>query len=549
MSDTITSLGSPPDVLADPDRLEALRSSGLLDSPAEEAFDRLTRLAISILRVPVSLVSIVDRDRQFFKSSGGLPAKIADARQTPLTHSFCQHVVGSGEPLIISDARQHPLVRENLAIGDLGVIAYAGFPIAMGDGSVIGSLCAIDDKPHEWTEAELMVLRELAAFANTELALRAAQRQAERAAAGRLAVIESSTDGIYTLDLLGRATLVNSAAAAILGHEVEQMLGQNMHELMHHHYPDGRPFPEAECPLFRAVHEGIPIRLDGTTMWRRDGTSFPADCSAAPIFIDGEIRGAVVSFRDVTERVAATRAREEMLAIVSHDLRNPVHTIMMATSLLMDLPLDDAELTRQKVQIIERAARRADRLIRDLMDITRIENGKMLLEPQEFGAAEALAEASLLAASEAEKKGITISVVPLEWPLTALADRHRVLQALDNLISNAIKFTPKGGQVRLSTASVPEGLMFEVSDSGPGIPLPEQANMFRPFWQARRVDRRGVGLGLSIVKGIVDAHGGRIEIESDGKSGTTIRFTVPAAHQTAAAAGTVTTERPAVPPS
>ena len=147
MSDTITSHGTTPEVVSDARRLEAVQSTGLLDSPGEEAFDRLTRLAISILRVPVSLVSIVDRDRQFFKSSGGLPTKVADARETPLTHSFCQHVVGSGEPLVISDARQHPLVRENLAIGDLGVIAYAGFPIATSEGAVIGSLCAIDDKP------------------------------------------------------------------------------------------------------------------------------------------------------------------------------------------------------------------------------------------------------------------------------------------------------------------------------------------------------------------------------------------------------------------
>src|SRR5687768_10706789 len=122
MSETITSQGTMMDILDDSDRLEAIRRTGLLDSPAEEAFDRLTRLAISILRIPVSLVSIVDRDRQFFKSAGGLPAKVADARQTPLTHSFCQHVVGSGEPLIISDARQHPLVRDNLAIDELGVI-------------------------------------------------------------------------------------------------------------------------------------------------------------------------------------------------------------------------------------------------------------------------------------------------------------------------------------------------------------------------------------------------------------------------------------------
>jgi GAF domain-containing protein len=109
-------------------RLEALRHTSLLDSPPEEAFDRLTRLARSILRVPAAYVSLVDGERQFFKSAVGLPEPWASLRQTPLSHSFCKHTVASGEPLLVSDAREDPLVRDNPAIPELGIVAYAGIP-------------------------------------------------------------------------------------------------------------------------------------------------------------------------------------------------------------------------------------------------------------------------------------------------------------------------------------------------------------------------------------------------------------------------------------
>ena len=152
----------------------------------------------------------MDADRQFFKSSRGLPEPWASRRETPLSHSFCQHVVLRAAPLVVEDARLDPLVSENGAIEDLGVIAYAGYPITSADGEVLGSLCAIDDKPRAWSAAELDVLRELASLAHTELELRAALRDAdaaataaERASAERAAVIESSSDGIYTVDLAG----------------------------------------------------------------------------------------------------------------------------------------------------------------------------------------------------------------------------------------------------------------------------------------------------------------------------------------------------------
>jgi GAF domain-containing protein len=156
----------------DPTRLSVLRQLALLDSPAEEAFDRLTRLATRLVDTPVSLVSLVDADRQFFKSFFGLGEPWATARETGLSHSFCQHVVTTGEPLIITDARQNPLVADNLAIPDLNVIGYLGMPLTTSDGYELGSFCVIDTKPREWTEDEIAIVRDLSASALAIIELR-----------------------------------------------------------------------------------------------------------------------------------------------------------------------------------------------------------------------------------------------------------------------------------------------------------------------------------------------------------------------------------------
>ncbi len=176
-------IAATPAALSDPARMAALRATALLDTPPEQAFDRFTRLASHVLDVPVALVSLVDEDRQFFKSCIGLPEPWSSARETPLSHSFCQHAVASAEPLVIEDARLHPLVRDNLAIRDLDVIAYAGFPLVTSDGAVLGTFCAIDSTPRKWTAAEVSFVREMAASVMTEIELRTSVRQLEDARA------------------------------------------------------------------------------------------------------------------------------------------------------------------------------------------------------------------------------------------------------------------------------------------------------------------------------------------------------------------------------
>ncbi len=155
--------------LREPDRLAAIRRLSLLDTPAEENFDRITRVASRALRAPIALIVLVTEDRQFFKSMEGLPEPWASRRGTLLSHSFCQHVVTFRAPLIVTDARVHPLVRDNLAIRDLEVIAYAGVPLTTTDGHTVGSFCAIDTNPHEWSETDIALLTDLAALVMHEI--------------------------------------------------------------------------------------------------------------------------------------------------------------------------------------------------------------------------------------------------------------------------------------------------------------------------------------------------------------------------------------------
>jgi signal transduction histidine kinase len=158
--------------LRDPRRLASLGATELMDSPREQAFDRLTERAARELGVPTAVLALVDDRRQFFKSVVGLEGEAAEQRGTPLSHSFCQHVVHTGTPLRVEDAREHPLVRDNLAVRDLDVIAYLGMPLVAPDGEVVGSLCAIAPEPHRWSEGDAERLSELAAAAMAEIGAR-----------------------------------------------------------------------------------------------------------------------------------------------------------------------------------------------------------------------------------------------------------------------------------------------------------------------------------------------------------------------------------------
>jgi hypothetical protein len=171
-------------VARDPERLGALEETGLLDSDVDPAFDRHARLAAQVLNAPVALVSLVTADRQFFKSCLGLPEPWASQRGAPLSHSFCQHAVASREPLIVDDAREHAVLRDNPAIRDMGVVAYAGIPLIDAEGNALGTLCVIDSQPRHWTTHQVQLLTDLAVSVVTEITLARQAREIPVRAAG-----------------------------------------------------------------------------------------------------------------------------------------------------------------------------------------------------------------------------------------------------------------------------------------------------------------------------------------------------------------------------
>ena len=158
-----------PVALAEPGRITALRRTGLLDAQQPESLARLARLAATVLAAPVALVTLVEPDRQFFSACHGLAEPWATTRETPLSHSFCQHPVLTGEPLVVTDAREDDRVRDNLAIPDLDVIAYLGAPIVTRAGEALGTLCVIDHRPRQWTNEQVEIVGALAASAATEI--------------------------------------------------------------------------------------------------------------------------------------------------------------------------------------------------------------------------------------------------------------------------------------------------------------------------------------------------------------------------------------------
>jgi signal transduction histidine kinase len=229
------------------------------------------------------------------------------------------------------------------------------------------------------------------------------------------------------------------------------------------------------------------------------------------------------------EAEAATRAREELLGIVSHDLRNPLGVVVSAASLLARAAEPDTGIARERAQelarTILRSAQRMERLVGDLLDFARVSAGGLAIEPAMVDAAVLVQESVDACRSAADHKGLRLEVLAAR-ELPVFCDRNRVLQILSNLVDNAIKFTPAAGTVSVRAEDAGEEVHFAVSDSGPGIPEEDLPRIWDRYWRAAKQPGAGLGLGLAIAKSLVEAHGGHIWAESKVGVGTTFHFTL-----------------------
>jgi signal transduction histidine kinase len=236
---------------------------------------------------------------------------------------------------------------------------------------------------------------------------------------------------------------------------------------------------------------------------------------------------------------AAVRAREDTLAIVSHDLRNPLSAIRLATATLerQAPPGDGGEPVRRAAAAIVRGSERMDRLIRDLVDLASIDAGRLSIFRRRLAPRETAADAVEAIRPLASEAGVVVTLEPAPPAPCVDADAERVQQVLVNLLSNAVKVTPAGGEVRLRFRARRHDVVFSVSDAGPGIAPADQDRVFERYWRGHHAPYRGTGLGLSIARGIVEAHGGRLWVLSRPGAGATCRFTLPAASAEGASRG------------
>jgi len=223
----------------------------------------------------------------------------------------------------------------------------------------------------------------------------------------------------------------------------------------------------------------------------------------------------------------ATQARDEVLAIVSHDLRNPLNVISLAAGRLQRTPSQEGEVWRKQLGVIQRSADQAVHLIQDLLDATKMEAGRFTVEQRPEDVARLVDEAVELHRPLAEARSLRLELQVEDALPPVLADRGRVLQVFSNLIGNALRFTPAGGSITLWAQREPGAVRFSVVDTGPGIPPEHLPHLFERFWQAKEGSREGAGLGLPIARGLVEAHGGHMEVSSTLGQGSTFCFTLP----------------------
>jgi PAS domain S-box-containing protein len=401
----------------------------------------------------------------------------------------------------------------------------------------------LEARVHERTEmlsrANTELSREIAEYMRVEAALRDSTELV-------MLLLASAPEAIYGIDLEGDCTFCNPACLDLTGYEEpSELLGRNMHDVIHYAKADGTPYPVEECVIYRAFVEGMGTHGDDEVLWRKDGSSFAAEYWSRPLHRNEQVIGAVVTFVDITARKqaeeilrtakaaaeAASRAKSEFLANMSHEIRTPLNGVIGMTNLTLG-----TDLTDEQQEFLETAKLSGDALlsvINDVLDFSKIEAGKTYLEAQDFNLRDSLQNMMKAFTLRASEKQLTLSCETDEQvPVMVCGDAYRLRQILTNLLGNAIKFTPGGGvalRVRVNHVDGENAMLhFTVADTGVGIAANACKVIFDPFTQADSSTTRtfgGTGLGLAISARLVKMMGGDIWVESELGRGSEFHFT------------------------
>ena len=542
-------------------RVEALKRYKILDTPPENAFDNVARLATQIFNVPISLVSLVDEDQVYFKANIGM----GNARSTSRGVSLCSLSVMQSEVTVFENAPQEPCLLSNPNVaGNFGLKFYAGAPLITRDGFLIGTLCIIDKTPRTFSGAEREILASLARIVMDEIELRLSaikeqekqQEYIEEAAAtneelltsneelsrtqenlvsaiARLADLEALKDIAIEQAKLGIWHIDAESQEFVPSIRLKEFFGYYPNEEMSYQVAVSHIREDFRTQVAKEVDEAIqkgksydleyPIIMfrSGQLRWvRATGKLNPGEKGR-----EAQYSGTIV---DITEQKEDEQRKNDFISMVSHELKTPL-TSMNGYIQMLAVKAGSSD-DSFAVNILNKAARQTRKMrsmINGFLNMKRLETGKIPLDKRVFDMAELVLETE-------EESIATISThkvifAPVEQTIV-LADRDKIGQVINNLISNAVKYSPKGSEIYVACINIAQTVQVSVRDQGMGVSQADQVKLFDRFYRVETKEMDtigGFGIGLYLCDEIIKRHNGNIWVESELEKGSTFYFNLP----------------------
>jgi PAS domain S-box-containing protein len=488
-----------------------------------EVLRLILQLSAEILSGQAALIALLDDDGRYrIRTSYGVAQPLLDQLQ-PLLDEI-------DDPRKAEEALRRNLVAIAQRVG-LGFWQVVWLPLQIGE-EFLGALYVFRMRGSHFGGNDRRVLQSFADQAAIAVNNARLYQQVNQDKRRLDAILEFSADGVTIMDAAHRISTFNRKLIELTGVDAAAAIGRRFEDVLTlHNQRAGRSLAEAEARGWPIV-DGASLFVEGD-LRRPDGKLVPVEINFAPLFdARGRLSSIIANVHDLTRLRMADEMKSTFVSAVSHELKTPVALIKgYASTLRRRDAAWDEQTVRESLQVIEEESDRLTELIDNLLDVSRAQAGNFRIDRVELDLDELVHR--VVTRFQAQTKSHTlVADVPSDLPLV-FADEARITQVLNNLVSNAMKYSPAGGHVRVTSSIDDDSVIIAVSDEGPGIAPEDQERLFQRFQRLEGAVRKsipGTGLGLYLCKSIVEAHGGRIWVESDGRKGSTFRFSLPRTH-------------------
>lgn len=499
------------------ERLNALYELDLLDTPREQEFDDIAKIAAQVCQVPIAIVGLIDAERQWYKAAVGI-----DATEVPREISFCSHAMLDSENLtLVNDACQDKrFANSPVVLGEPHIRFYAGAPLTTPEGLVLGTLCVVDFHSRTLSEEQRESLSALARQVMLQIKLRRALKTAAKTSQQLNIITESVPALIGHLDATGRYSFCNPKYTEWWGIERATIIGKTPRAAL------GDAVADLLEPYMARSFAGEPVSFELPMHDNR-----VLDVHYVPQLQGTQVVGVFVLANDVSEHKRIEQMKNEFVSSVSHELRTPLTSISGALGLIVNQSLGEVpEQYKSLLDIAYKNSRRLTLLINDLLDMEKLLAGKMQFTYRQLPLGVLLEKALYENKTYADQYRIRFVLRDSTRAVFIQVDEHRFLQVMANLLSNAVKFSHPDASVEVFGEVIAGRVRVTVADRGVGIPLEFQPRIFQKFSQADATTARqkgGTGLGLAITRELVEKMDGQISFVSQPDKGTRFYIDFP----------------------